>query len=217
MSAHRRQTYVALWMFAVAFGWVEGAAVIYLRATAATTSTAGVLFPLTLISPHFIWVEIVREACTIVMLGSVAWAAARRWRDGVGAFLLMFGIWDLVYYAVLWLVTGWPGALTNWDVLFLIPLPWVAPVWAPATVAAIFAGSGTYLFWTGDVPHRYIVGDVVLLMTSALMVVAAFLVEWRIVFTLEPPQDFAAWLFWAGVAFGVGWFIHAERRRLAHA
>ncbi len=213
----RRNVYAALWAFALAFGWIEGASVVYLRATAPAAAVSTVQFPLTVIPPRLIWVEVVREAGTMIMLAAVAWAAARRWRDAVGAFLLTFGIWDLAYYAVLWVVLGWPDAPTNWDVLFLIPLPWIAPVWAPATIAAVFVAAGSYLFWTFDRPHTYLVADFAVLVAAALVIIAAFLVEWHVVFTLEPPQDFPFWLFWAGVTLGIVWFVHAERRRVAHA
>ena len=215
LSRRRRSGYIALWIFGIAFGWIEAATVVYLRATTHVPASAAP-FPLTALPVELVQVEIVREACTMFVLAAVAWAASRRVRDAIGAFLLTFGIWDLVYYAVLHLILGWPDALTAWDVLFLIPLPWVAPIWAPATVAALFIGAGTYLFWTAEQPHWYVRGDFAVLFASALTVIAAFLVEWQVVFTLEPPRHFPLWLFLAGVALGVGWFVHAERRRRAH-
>ncbi len=216
MLSRRRSGYTALWIFAVAFGWIEAATVVYLRATTHVPASAAP-FPLTVLPTELIEVEIVREACTMFVLAAVACAASRRWRDAIGAFLLTFGIWDLVYYVVLRLILGWPDALTNWDVLFLIPLPWVAPIWAPATVAVIFVATGTYLFWTAEQAHRYVGADFAVLFASALTIVAAFLVEWHVIFTFEPPRRFPLWLFWAGVALGVGAFVHAERRRPAHA
>ena len=75
-----------------------------------------------------------REACTLVLLAAVAWLAGHRAADRIGAFFVSFGIWDLTYYAVLRLLSGWPDSIRTLDILFLIPLPWVAPVWAPVTV-----------------------------------------------------------------------------------
>jgi len=37
---------------------------------------------------------------------------------------------------------GWPPSPTSWDILFLIPVPWVAPVWAPAAVSLALVGFG---------------------------------------------------------------------------
>jgi hypothetical protein len=105
--------------------------------------------------------------------------------------------------------------VTTWDILFLIPLPWVAPVWAPATVAGIFVGVGTYLFWTAERSRQYRRKDIAILLTSALVVIAAFLVEWRVVLNREEPHRFPLWLFWTGVVLGTSWFVLIERRAAA--
>jgi hypothetical protein len=34
-------------------------------------------------------------------------------------------------------LTAWPTSLGDWDILFLIPLPWWGPVWAPMSIAAL--------------------------------------------------------------------------------
>lgn len=215
----QRAAYIAMWVFALAFGVIEAAAVVYLRETAPRDADEVVRFPLVLIREHLVVMELVREACTLVVLGAVAWMAARRWADLVGAFLLMFGVWDLTYYAALRLVIGWPDGLSNWDLLFLIPLPWVAPVWAPATVAVIFVAAGSYLFWTPTRARQYGPSDIAVILASAAAIVGACLVEWRVVFSREVPQQFPVWLYWAGVAAGTLWFVHVERRGVvtAHA
>lgn len=213
----RRAAYVSLWVFALAFGWIEASVVVYLRAISQPELgvIAGFQFPLVSVPAHLAAVEIVREACTLFVLGAVAWLAGRRLADRMGAFLLLFGLWDLTYYAGLWLVLGWPDSLTAWDILFLIPLPWVAPVWAPATVAGVFVIAGSYLFWTVDRPRRYGWNDIAILVGSALVIIAAFLAEWRVVFDGEVPQRFPLWLFWTGVVLGTSWFVRVERRAAA--
>ena len=211
----RRAPYVGLWIFALAFGWIEAAAVVYLREIylGAVNVVPGFQFPLVSIPAHLVSVEIVREGCTLLVLGTVAWLAGRR-ADRMGTFLLTFGIWNLAYYGVLRLALGWPDSLTTWDILFLIPLPWVA-VWAPATLAGIFVVVGTYLFWTAERPHQYSRKDIAILLTSALVVITAFLVEWRVVLNREVPQRFPLWLFWTGVVLGTSWFVRIERRAAA--
>ena len=37
-------------------------------------------------------------------------------------------MWDLTYYLFLRVLDGWPAALTDRDVFFLIPVTWVGPV-----------------------------------------------------------------------------------------
>ena len=172
---------MSLVLLALAFGWIEGSVVVYLRQV--YDQQAGPhapMFPVVFLSDLFTRVEVVREACTLVVLAAASWLADRRWAGRIGSFLLLFGIWDLTYYGVLKLVLGWPPSLATWDILFLIPLPWIAPVWAPATVAAIFVGAGSYLFWTANRARVYRLTDAAVLFASACTIVAAFLADWRI-------------------------------------
>jgi hypothetical protein len=82
-------------------------------------------------------VEVLREGATIVMLASVAMLAAVRARERWAVFLWTFALWDISYYAGLWATIRWPTSLTNLDVLFLIPVPWVAQVWFPRLVSVL--------------------------------------------------------------------------------
>jgi hypothetical protein len=131
--------------------WVESAVVFYLR------SMVGRLEPYQPnplpLETGFGFAEIVREAATLVMLLMVGVLADRTWRSRIGYTLLAFGVWDIAYY--LWLVplTGWPNSLANWDVLFLIPLPWWGPVWAPVSIAVLMILLGATIA-RHDTPER---------------------------------------------------------------
>ena len=94
---------------------------------------------------------------------------------------------------------------------FLIPSPWIAPVWAPTTVAAIFVGAGSYLFWTANRARVYRLTDAAVLFASACTIVAAFLADWRVAVGQQVAERFHASLFWAGVAVGTIWFVRVER------
>ena len=57
---------------------------------------AGLQVTLASMPRHLVAIEIAPpEACTMLVLGAVAWLAGRRLADRAGAFLLSFGIWDL--------------------------------------------------------------------------------------------------------------------------
>jgi hypothetical protein len=119
-------------VFGVAFAYIESAVVVYLRAL---HYPQGFSFPLNpSIDPHQV-LEIVREAATIIVLLAVSMLAGTKPWERFGYFLTAFGVWDLFYYVWLRVAVGWPVSLTDWDVLFLIPLPWIAPVIAPVLVA----------------------------------------------------------------------------------
>ena len=52
-------------------------------------------------------------------------------------------MWDIFYYVWLKVMSGWPGSLFDWDVLFLLPLPWWGPVIAPVSIALLMILWGT--------------------------------------------------------------------------
>lgn len=128
-------------LYALAMAWVESAVVFYIRSMIDRIEPYQAN-PLPIVG-GFGLAEIVREASTLVMLFTVGWLAGRTWRSRIAYALLAFGIWDIGYY--LWLVplTGWPNAITDWDILFLIPLPWWGPVWSPVSIALLMAAFGT--------------------------------------------------------------------------
>jgi hypothetical protein len=88
-------------------------------------------------------IEVGREAATLLMLWTVGWLAGRTWRGRAGYSLLAFGVWDIFYYIFLVPMSGWPTSLLDWDVLFLIPLPWWGPVLAPVLISLLLILGGT--------------------------------------------------------------------------
>src|SRR6185503_18967938 len=125
----------AVWVvfYAIAMAAVESAVVVYLRALHPVDASLTVL--LHEIPANFISIEMGREVATLVMLLAVAAVAGRTVRDAFLYFALAFGIWDIFYYIWLWAFIGWPPSLFTWDVLFLIPVPWLGPVIAPVLVS----------------------------------------------------------------------------------
>jgi len=132
-----RRKWTLLAVFGVAMAHLEGVVVVYLREalTVAEATTAGAV--LDALTRRYLWIEQTREAATIVMLVSLALAVGRTWRERAVAFLWTFAFWDLFYYASLYLLLRWPPTLTTLDVLFLIPVPWVAPVWVPIGISTL--------------------------------------------------------------------------------
>lgn len=132
--------------YAVAMAFVEAAVVVYLRQLyPSAVLTSAVPF-----SPLDYRVEVLREAATIVMLLCVAYLAFKELMLKVLTFLWIFAIWDLFYYVFLKLILGWPSSLKTLDVLFLIPVPWIAPVWLPIAISSlVFLGGGFALLRLG--------------------------------------------------------------------
>lgn len=164
-----KQRYAVVALFALAMAFLEAAVVLYLR-TMVDRLEPYQPNPLPDI-PALAWPELVREFATMVMLLTVGILAGRTWRGRIGFALLAFGIWDIGYYLFLMPLTGWPNSLGDWDILFLIPLPWWGPVWAPVSIALLMIGYGvlsTLLeqgeppVWPGRLAHGWCAGGICL-------------------------------------------------------
>ncbi len=147
-----RQQLALAALFGIAFGFVEAAVVIYLRAAVGLLpGYQGTLADVARLSaglyqqtqsvrqlpPSLMTVELVREAATLLMLLAVAQLGARHLRERCALFLWTFAVWDLSYYAGLRATVRWPASLRDADVLFLLPQPWVAQVWYPLVVSLL--------------------------------------------------------------------------------
>jgi hypothetical protein len=88
-------------------------------------------------------VELIREAATLVMIATLGLLAGRTWRRRLGYAAIAFGAWDIFYYVFLHFISGWPKTLFDWDILFLLPLPWWGPVLAPVSIALAMIVWGT--------------------------------------------------------------------------
>ncbi len=136
-------------VYATAMAWVESAVVYYLR-TMIHRIEPHQEHPLPLIGglgPA----ELVREAATMVMLLTVGVLAGKTWRSRLGYSAIAFGVWDIFYYVFLKVMCGWPHSLADWDILFLIPLPWWGPVWAPVSISILMIVWGALVSgWGGE-------------------------------------------------------------------
>jgi len=154
MSTHRFESQRYRWLcvviFAIAMAWVESAVVYYLR-THIDRIEPYQPNPLPLVG-GFGMAELVREFATLVMLFTVGVLAGRNWRARVGFMLLAFGIWDIFYYVFLKVMSGWPHSLLDWDILFLLPLPWWGPVLAPGLIATLMIIWGTRAIFVAPKP-----------------------------------------------------------------
>jgi hypothetical protein len=137
--------------FAVAMAWVEAATVFYLR------TLVGRIEPYQPnplpVQGRLGLIELVREAATLIMLAGVGWLAGKNWRTRLGYGAIAFGVWDISYYVFLKHMGGWPRSWLDWDILFLIPLPWWGPVVAPLCISLLLILGGTIISQF-DAPDR---------------------------------------------------------------
>src|SRR5262249_2719530 len=131
-------------------------------------------------------------------------------------FLLLFGLWDIWYYIWLKVFVDWPASLFTWDVLFLIPVPWIGPVLAPVTVALTMIGMGLVMLYLEQRGPVLPAGKTVwLAQTVACLIVivsftmdvvprlannGALLAQWT-------PTYYRWWMLILGQALAIGTFV----------
>ncbi|HEX9704294.1 MAG TPA: hypothetical protein VGA20_03505 [Gemmatimonadales bacterium] len=190
-------------LYAVAMAAVESAVVVYLRALHPGDAPLTVL--LNVIPDRLIAVEVAREVATLIMLLAVGMLAGRdRWERFLW-FSLAFGAWDIFYYVWLWVFIGWPPSLFTWDVLFLIPVPWLGPVLAPVLVSVCLVAGSVWLLvrHRRGVPPGFPPIVWALATAGAGLVLLSFMLDYRYALERTDPPAFRWGLFLAGVAVAV--------------
>jgi hypothetical protein len=222
MTGRLRRTVIGLFLFGISFGYVEAAVVIYLRALyeplrqRLTPGRApGDLFPIVdrdrMVAEapetgRLLEVEVVREAATIVMLAAAAMLVAGERSLWLPAFSIAFGVWDVCFYLFLKLWIDWPASLLTWDLLFLLPVPWVAPVLAPVIVSFTIVGCGlAALCRPVEIRPPHWIG----LVLGGALIILSFTWDFRHVLAGNLPHPFAWWLFLAGELLSLGSFLRA--------
>jgi hypothetical protein len=219
-----RRIAAGLILFGISFGYVEAVVVVYLRAlydpvrhALHPDRPAGELFPLITVdrlrsaAPEKSWllgVEIAREAATMIMLASVALIAAGNRPLWLPSFAIAFGTWDLSFYVFLKLLLHWPASIMTWDILFLIPVPWVAPVLAPSIVSITIVTTGLFALAR---PVRMLPAHWGAMTLGGSLILMSFMWDYQNLMAGGLPSPFAWRLFGAGELAGVAAFLHAHR------
>jgi hypothetical protein len=209
-----------LLLFGTAFGYLEAAVVSYLRILHEPARrqiyperAASELFPLLTLEQvraagqeqrKTLYVEIGREAATMVMLAAIALAVAGNARQWTAAFAIAFGVWDIVFYAGLKLILGWPASLFTWDILFLIPVTWVGPVAAPVLVSAAMITAGIWCLSREAAGRPLRIGgwNISGVGLGALVIILSFTLDYRNITAGGMPHPFHWGVFALGLAIG---------------
>ncbi len=124
-------------IFGIAMAHLEGVVVVYLRKALGMLDSESNKESVEKFPKRYLRIEMTREAVTIIMLVIIAYISGITWIEKGIFFLWTFAFWDLFYYLSLYILIKWPPTLKTIDVLFLIPKPWIAPVWFPISVSGI--------------------------------------------------------------------------------
>src|SRR5664279_1466726 len=103
-----RTTAVTVFAYAVAMAYLEAAVVVYLQL--ALGMQVGAIFPLRPASEAgtLVAIEAGREVATLVMIATVGLLAGRTRLERLAWAAVIFGAWDIGYYAWLHVFSGWP-------------------------------------------------------------------------------------------------------------
>lgn len=190
-------------------GFLETSVVVYLRELYYSN---GFAFPLTAMNPRVGVIEVLREAATVVMLLGAGAMAGRNFNQRLAFFVAAFAVWDLCYYLFLKILLDWPASWLTWDILFLIPVPWIGPVLSPCLVCItmlLFSGA-IYLRDLENPALRLKLTEWALIIAGSGAVVLSWTEEFLRYQSNHPgvnavdalsafvPQHFAWWLFAAG-------------------
>ena len=198
-------------LFAVAMGYFEAAVVVYLREL---FYPFGFTFPLREMPHNLIVIEIFRELSTLVMLLTVAGIAGKRFWERFGYFVVMFGVWDIFYYVWLWATIRWPMSLLDWDILFLIPIPWIGPVIAPVLVSILMIITGLAI--TGLYARGYTFRPDLWTWLAAIvatgLILYTFMRDTGAALKQQTPEPYSYGLFVLGLLLYMGAFLWAYHR-----
>lgn len=204
-SVQRQYFWVSL--FSIAMGFLETAVVVYLRAL---YYPDGFDFPLVDIDLPIAITELGREAATIIMLVGIGVIAGQTSTQRFAWFLYSFAIWDIFYYVFLKVILDWPASLFTWDILFLIPLPWVGPVICPVIISASMILLSVLLIHFNRLNSTLKLNpkEWMLFISGSVIVILSFIIEpYRYIKEYSPekfpdyiPVHFDWWIFWLGEA-----------------
>ncbi|HDQ00742.1 MAG TPA: hypothetical protein ENN22_16385 [bacterium] len=191
--------------------FLEAAVVVYLREL---YYPEGFSFPLKMIPMKIYAVELGREAATIIMLAAIGWLSAKSFLNRFASFAIAFGVWDIFYYLFLKITLNWPSNILDWDLLFLIPLPWVGPFIAPVIVSIFLIMAGLHI-WLREAQKNPIIASKwhwILEGLAGLIIIGSFLTNAKAMINQTLPSPFHWEIFFIGLLLGIDVFYHATKK-----
>lgn len=216
MTLNKKIAWLAI--FSIAMGFMETVIVVYLRKL---YYPEGFDFPLVTMDMDILKAEFLREAATVIMLLGIGILTGKTAAQKFAYFIFSFAIWDIFYYVFLKLLLDWPESIFTWDILFLIPLPWVGPVIAPCIVSLTMIVLAIGIVYFEEKGYNMFIKtqDWLMLITGSVIVIFSFVTD--ALHYLSPdlskmqnyvPMSYNWFLFWIGEGVIIlGMFIYFNR------
>ncbi|MCI0496164.1 hypothetical protein L0Z72_14250 [candidate division KSB1 bacterium] len=175
----------------------------------------GFAFPLKIMPLKLSLVEIGREVATIFMLLSVSYIASKNRWSRFAYFMIAFGVWDIWYYLWLKIIINWPASFLTWDVLFLIPAPWVGPVLAPVIVSISLIAAGVIILYLQQAGYDVSLKkwEWLVVVSAGLIVFTSFILQSTVVMKSGVPESYNWYVFAFGEALGLFILVNGWRRK----
>lgn len=158
--------------------------------------------------------EVAREIGTVLGLVLVALAVSPTFRLWTATVFLLLGVTGWSFYFWLKVLMGWPHSPSDWDLIFIVPLPWVGPVWAAlAAYTAMVVATG-WFFWSEAAGRPLRAGPVgwLLLLTGSLVTAVPFCWDYQHIVAGGYPRPFNTALLAVGLLLVFMGLIFAWRR-----
>ena len=204
----KKQIIFSYLIFGIAMAYLESAIVVYLRQHYYPN---GFYFPIKIIPINIFVIETGREAATLVMLWFAAQMSSKPFKEKFALFIFTFGVWDIFYYIWLKIFLNWPEGMFDWDILFLIPVPWVAPWLVPVIVSlGLILAAVLILYYPQRFERKILkksewLGEFI----CAALILLTFVWQTRFIIDGGIPDYYQWWLFL--LAMSGGMFIFLRR------
>lgn len=219
MSFTKKITWLTI--FSIAMGFMETVIVVYLRKI---YYPDGFDFPLVGMDKDILKAEILREAATVIMLLAIGILTGKTASEKFAFFIFCFAIWDIFYYVFLKALLDWPESVFTWDILFLIPVPWVGPVLAPCIVSlTMIALAVSIIFYSNkEYQTKIKLTEWLTYIVGSLIVILSFSLDTMKFISLSPdqpptaiPSSYNWWIFWTGeLVIVAGIILFVKRMKL---
>ena len=100
------------------------------------------------------------------------------------------------------MLLGWPASILDWDVLFLIPIPWIGPVLAPVIISIALLGAGVAMIVHEDRSPTFAFGrpEAIIALVATGVILYTFMADVQATLHGASPQSYRYLLFIAGMA-----------------
>ncbi len=202
-------------VFGIAFAYIEAAVVVYLRVI---FYPDGFTFPLAF-GDSALWrrlllSEVGREGATLVLILTSCRLIGRNRRQRLAYFLTIFAVWDIFYYVWLKVLLDWPGSVTDWDILFLMPVVWASPVYVPVLISLtmfVFAMVILWRDWCGRI-IKVNAAEWLSFVAAIVAVIVSFCIAGFHIAEVNYKDYFHVWLFALGYTGAIALFLRCVRK-----